>query len=286
MFCREERVPRASEESTLAAIATFLSTTIARLVLMRDELQIGVATGFFLKRGSLWFLVSNWHVFSGRYPTTGQPRRADGAVPNLCGFVTLNLRDDRLVQKPYVFRLGDQSEGTATWFEHPTLGQSVDVGVLPLADVVPGKAKDLLSPDGHDETMWVDLGGELFLPGYPLGIAGPAAMPIWKRASLATSTEFGEGMNKFVLVDTASREGMSGAPCLALANWQYYSLDRTTGKMNVRQRPLSHRLLGVYSGRFNAQDDLGAQLGIVWRENLIFETLDGRKPATIQIQFA
>jgi hypothetical protein len=131
--------------------------------------------------------------------------------------------------------------------------------------------------------MWVDLGGEVFLPGYPLGLTGPAAMAIWKRASLATSTEFGDGINSSILVDTASREGMSGSPCLALANWQYYSLDRATGKMAVKNRPLSYRLLGVYSGRLNTQDHFGAQLGVVWRENLIFETLDGKKPATVQL---
>ncbi len=265
----------------MAATATFLTPCIVRLELSRDQLHLGFATGFFLKREDRWFLVSNWHVFSGRSPNSGQPARADGAVPNLCGFVTISFQDDKLHHKPYAFQLGDQLNGTPTWFEHPILGQKVDVGVLPLADVVPGLAKDLLSPDGHDETMWVDLGAELFLPGYPLGLTAPGAMAIWKRASLATSTEFGEGINRFVLVDTASREGMSGSPCLALANWQYYSLDRTTGKMSVKQRPLSHRLLGVYSGRLNAQDDLGAQLGVVWRENLVFETLDGKKPATL-----
>jgi hypothetical protein len=270
----------------MAATASFLVPTITRLELFREKVRLGVATGFFLKHESQWYLISNWHVFSGRWPASGQSRLSNGATPTHCGFLTIDLREEGIFHKPYLFPLGDPCEGSATWFEHPTLHQDVDVGALPLADVVPGKAKDLLDPTGHDETMWIDLGGELFLPGYPLGLAAPAGMAIWKRASLATSTEFGEGMNRFVLVDTASREGMSGSPCLAIANWQYYSLDRATGKMKVIKRPFSFRLLGVYSGRLNAKDDLGAQLGMVWRENLIFETLDGKEPATVQLRAA
>jgi hypothetical protein len=268
----------------VAAIANFLQTSITRIELSYGALSLGCETGFFLKMNGDWFLVSNWHVFSGRDANTGQARNKDRIAPDACAFFTFELSNNKLITRQHQRALGDLSTGTATWFQHPSFGQRVDVGALPLENFVPGKAKDLLDPTGHDDSMWIDLGGELFLPGYPLGLAAPGGMAIWKRASLATSTEFGEGMDRFVLVDTASREGMSGAPCLALANWQYYALDRATGKMNVKNRPLSCRLLGVYSGRLNARDDLGAQLGVVWRENLIFETIEGRQPA--QVNFA
>jgi hypothetical protein len=233
----------------MAATATFLTPNITCLEMRRDAVSLSSATGFFIKREDQWFLVSNWHVFAGRSTETGQPLPGNGATPNFCSFTAITLRDAGLSHQSYLFRLGEALDGQATWFEHPTLGQKVDIGVLPLVDVVPGMAKDLLDPEGYDETMWVDLGGELFLPGYPLGLAGPGAMAIWKRASLATSTEFGDGINRFVLVDTASREGMSGSPCLAVANGQYYSLDRATGKMTLKNPGLSCRLLGVYSGR-------------------------------------
>jgi hypothetical protein len=75
---------------------------------------------------------------------------------------------------------------------------------------------------------------------------------------------------------------MSGAPCLALANRSYPSLDSETGRMSWKERPISYRLIGVYSGRVNAGDDFGAQLGVVWRENLIYETIEGAKPATVE----
>jgi len=110
-------------------------------------------------------------------------------------------------------------------------------------------AKDLFDSNGHDPDMLIDLGDNLFLPGYPLGLSAGGLLPIWKRASLASSLEFGQGINCFFYVDTATREGMSGAPCLAISNWRHYSLDRATNNVSVVERPLSWRLLGVYSTR-------------------------------------
>lgn len=130
----------------------------------------------------------------------------------------------------------------------------------------------------------MDLGAEVFIPGYPLGLSSAGLLPIWKRGSIASSLEFGESVTTQFLVDTASREGMSGSPCLALSNWRHYRLDRQTGKMAVIERPLSWRLLGVYSGRINPSDSFEAQLGIVWRETLIPEVLEGNSPGTYELQ--
>jgi hypothetical protein len=142
-----------------------------------------------------------------------------------------------------------------------------------------------LEPEAHDEDMFLDLGAEVFLPGFPLGMAADTngLMPLWKRASLASSLEFGHSMNQFFYVDTATREGMSGAPCLAISNWRHYSMDKATNKVRVVERPLSWRLLGMYSGRRNASDSFEAQIGIVWRETLVFETLYGSSNATVQL---
>jgi hypothetical protein len=68
---------------------------------------------------------------------------------------------------------------------------------------------------------------------------------------------------------------MSGAPCLAIRHNGYYSIDPTSHKATRHDRTIGWRLLGIYSGRVLAGDDLGAQLGLVWRENLLYETIDG-----------
>jgi hypothetical protein len=129
--------------------------------------------------------------------------------------------------------------------------------------------------------MFVDVGEELFLPGFPLGLSA-GNFPIWKRASLASSTEFGFGIKRYIFVDTATREGMSGSPCLAIRNWRYRTLDRQSGKFGEADGP-AVRLLGVYAGRLNPSDSFEAQIGMVWRENLIFDTISGRISATVRI---
>ena len=76
---------------------------------------------------------------------------------------------------------------------------------------------------------------------------------------------------------------MSGSPCLAISNWRHYSLDRATNKMRIVDRPLSWRLLGVYSGRRNPSDTFEAQIGTVWRENLVFETIAGWQKGSVRL---
>jgi hypothetical protein len=120
--------------------------------------------------------------------------------------------------------------------QHPTLGQSVDVAALPLTEQDIPLARDLFDSGGNDPDMFLDLGGEVFLPGFPLGFSANGQMPIWKRASIASSLEFGHSIAEYFFVDTATREGMSGAPCLAISNWHHYAMNRSTGKVRVVER--------------------------------------------------
>jgi hypothetical protein len=265
----------------MAAIGHFLTTTISKLDLLCNGKVLGSATGFFLKRGENWYVVTNWHVLSGRDPGNGQPRHSSGAVPDVCRFFTAKFQDDKLAWFPTEYFLGDALSGSANWRQHPAEGQKVDVGILPLGGFDVGLAKDILDPSGHDPDMFVDLGGELFIPGFPFGLSSAGLMPLWKRASLASSLEFGEGIKRFFYVDTATREGMSGAPCLAVSNWRHCRMDRKTSKMTVIEQPLSVRLLGVYSGRRNASDNFEAQIGVVWREGLIYEAIASGIAATV-----
>lgn len=269
----------------MATTGNFLSPTITRLELVGNSNPLGVATGFFLKYCNEWYLISNWHVFSGRNPTTGQPLDSGFGVPDCLRYTIYGfINETQLKAESIHVELGCADSGTALWYQHPTMGQDIDIGCLPLNDAPIGFAKNLLDPTGHDPDMCIDLGHDLFLPGFPLGFSSYGMMPLWKRASLASSLEFGPGIDTYFYVDTATRSGMSGAPCLAISNWKHYRMDRSTGKVTVVRQPLSHRLLGVYSGRRNASDGFEAQIGVVWRENRIFEILDAKSPASIKLR--
>ena len=265
----------------MAATASFITRSLTRVIATRDGRDIAPATGFFLKFAGNWYLVSNWHVFSGCNPATGQPLSRSGIVPDGCRFFSLSLSDKGIQWTPRHISFGSAIEGTALWYQHPVFGQAADVAALPIGAEDIGKAIDLLDDAGHAAEMFIDLGQELFLPGYPLGLTGGGQFPLWKRATLASSLEWGPGVDRYLYVDTASREGMSGSPCFAISNWKHYRLDRETGKFNAVRRPMSWRLIGIYSGRRKVRDDLGAQIGIVWRERLITETIEGQANGSV-----
>lgn len=227
--------------------------------------------------------MTNWHVLSGRNPRTGQPIHAQGAIPDRCSLALCALDEDRLVWYGFEVELGDALLGTATWLEHPDGGQEIDVAVLPLPGRSLGLVKDLLDATGHDSNMVVDVAAEVFLPGYPLGLAGGGLQPLWKRATVASSVEL-DPLSPSFYVDTATREGMSGAPCLAMSNWRHYSREPGSQTLTVVVNPMCWRLMGVYSGRREATDGLEAQIGIVWRDTTVFDTLTRGRPGSVMLR--
>ena len=77
------------------------SITALPLAQLCKRKAIGSATGFFYKREDRFFLVSNWHVFSGRDPYTGQSLcKKTAAIPDAIG-LPLHTKD----------QLGHFSEG-------------------------------------------------------------------------------------------------------------------------------------------------------------------------------
>ncbi|SDF78081.1 Trypsin-like peptidase domain-containing protein [Celeribacter baekdonensis] len=258
----------------MAATAHFLTPSLTQLTLLAKEQEIGSGTGFFVKHGTQWFIVSNWHVFSGRNPRTGQPRHSSCAIPDECIAVKREMRDHRLVVIKHKLKLLDENENPL-WLDHPEHGQNVDIAALKVNQNTVGIARNILSVDGHQEDMFVDLGGDLFIPGYPQGYSEQGSFPIWKKATLATSPEFDPLPINPLIVDTASREGMSGSPCLAICNDSYYRKVDGGPKMELIHKPICWKLLGVYSGRLTAKDALDTQLGRVWRTALIIDIISG-----------
>ena len=105
--------------------------------------------------------------------------------------------------------------------------------------------------------MPIDIGDDVFVLGYPKGIDGGGEFPVWKKASIATEPEIARAGPRHMLVDTATRQGMSGAPVIKVLG----AAIRTPGAR-------SRRFLGGYSGRLGPSE-VEAQLGKVWDAPLI-----------------
>ena len=94
------------------------SLTALPLKMLCKGTAIGDATGFFYKQQDRTFLVSNWHVFSGRNPYTGQARHKQAAVPDGLGF-PLHKKDQLgHFSRGHVLPLED-ANSSPIWLQHP-----------------------------------------------------------------------------------------------------------------------------------------------------------------------
>jgi hypothetical protein len=163
------------------------------------------------------------------------------------------------------------TQGRPIWLEHPQHGPKVDLVAVPF------RCPNGLTHYPLNELQFADFRVEVaqdaFILGFPLGIAGGGAFPIWKRGSIASEPGVDFGGLPRLLVDSATREGMSGAPVVAqFTGWhaddpQRPSLEDWVGT--------GRRFLGVYSGRLPGQNEFEAQLGIVWKAMALQEIVGG-----------
>jgi hypothetical protein len=242
-----------------------VSTVPMQMLFGATELSLG--TTFVWLEESRHFLITNWHNLTGKNPRTGQHLSPTLAEPDRIR-VWWNVKG----------RLGERfaselplrnAEGDALWWVHPVLGKAVDVVALPVDPVV-GADMFPINEMPSTPTMQTRVGHDVFILGYPFGI-GPSRLPIWKRGSLASEPEVFDPSDPHILVDSASRPGMSGSPVIR-RQWGSY-LDE--GGNTMMGGGDATRFLGVYSGRISTADPNDAQLGLVWPVSLVHEIVAG-----------
>lgn len=238
---------------------------------------LSVASGFIWTHDRRHFLVTNWHVLSGLNAISAQPLHKSLACPD-----TVRVKAWRKGDVGYVLAditidlIGGQGEGT--WIEHPVHGRAVDVAALYLLreDFIPNIKSLNELPDTLD--MAVHVGSDVFILGWPLSpaIVGPA--PIWKRGTIASEPAISSLQGKHhLLVDTATRPGMSGSLVIARSLGMY----QTEAGDQVGKPGPNSRFIGIYSGRLGGEDVDKVQLGIVWNAYLIDEIIRGSKFASV-----
>lgn len=167
------------------------------------------------------------------------------------------------------------------WYEHPTWGRLVDVAAVDVTEVTQGfqikTANDLESNAQLDAMASQDV----FVVGFPFGLIANAPAPVWKRGSIALDPSFDPENLPKMLIDTATREGMSGSVVIARHIFVGRSYRKKDGNMS---EPVLYARLdvvaGIYSGR-HYPDLERAQLGIVWKRSAIEETVSAMKVAYV-----
>jgi hypothetical protein len=246
----------------MTAIDRFSLCTVP-LELLANNKPMGVATGLVWKRGQQHYLVTNWHVITGKNTQTGKlelPARPDSFR------ALFNIRTGYYGKSETSIDLRD-TNGKPLWFVHPSGGR-IDVVVLPLNLSGPTAAVDLSPINLYtSKPLRIQIGMEVFILGYPFGME-PPGFPIWKRGTIASEPDLVLSTTGYYLVDTASRPGMSGAPVI-LRSW---TNDYVDGSVRAIMDTPATNFIGIYSGRLYAASD-EAQIGVVWHQSYIEEII-------------
>jgi hypothetical protein len=240
--------------------------------------DLATGTGFFVRRGRGLYLVTNYHVASGRHPDTGQAMHRSGLVTEFLMLTAMRpIAKDRIewdTIEVSTVEAGANGVERALWLEHPAHGRLVDVVAIPIDDsIVSGYD---IRP--YDLEAWVPsmplqlgVGGDVSIVGFPFGKPASGAFAVWTHGFLASEPLVDyEGRPRF-LIDAKTREGQSGAPVI-VHNPSPLGVD-LDGKVQQLGGAVT-QLIGVYSGRVNLSEDIG----FVWRAQAIVDIIDSKQP--------
>lgn len=209
-----------------------------------------------------------------------KPLSKMAGIPNIIKFWTYRRKSEPNSEGFYELQYVDVTKrimatnsSDSLWFEHPTLGPRVDIGVIDVTEEVHGLDIACVNEIESDAVLEEYASQEAFVIGFPFGQIAGAPAPVWKRATIALDPSFDiEGLPK-LLVDTATREGMSGSVVVArkVVLGQDYPKKDGTRSEAVLYAALTV-VIGIYSGR--CYPDLEkAQLGVVWKRTAIEDTV-------------
>jgi hypothetical protein len=227
-----------------------------------NDMKLAVGTGFivFTARGPA--LITNRHNVTGRDQNTGQPLdQKYGGVPN------------RLVIHHHsMFGLGTwvskseslYDEDKPLWMEHPSLGAKADFVALPLTQTSDVRffAYD---PANVGQPILVGIADPVSVVGFPFGIRSGGNLPVWATGFVASEPQIDHDQLPMFLIDCRTRRGQSGSAVIAYRNTGSMIPDESGG-FGAFGGPV-YRFLGIYSGRVNAESDLG----MVWKASAIAE---------------
>lgn len=274
-----------------------LSYTTTRISVFRNDILLSTATGFTMKYGQDFALVTNWHVLSGYNPATGKCLSKTGALPNRIechvsvstSYEVERKQAERLYFKPLSIDLleGEQP----IWLADRADDVQNDYAAIPLEKHLPelkegatlrailggrvtlrrGYIPDASGPINIENvrSLYPPVGSEVFVLGYPHALTSTGIFPLWKRASIASEpqgsiTLGGCQYENAFYIDALTKAGMSGSPVVFFAKIG----DRLTTEdgVTVEAREAEPFIIGVYAGREGiTQEEYELSVGRVWK---------------------
>lgn len=250
-----------------------LSLTSLYLGLYAGDSRCGQATGFVVRDSGRPYLITNWHVVTGRHPTSDSL-----LVPISPNSVSIwyPVGDWSRGQCKWVRAEESLYDGDSLprWLEHPR-GRAVDVVAIPLSTCDSTKIVYGIDWAGEDCDVGVFPAMPVSIIGFPKGLTGSGKFPIWKTGEIASEPDVDYLGLPAILVDVRTAEGMSGSPAFIRQYGQYVSKG---GGLVIGND--GTRFVGVYSGIVLVQQPdraISSDLGLIWKPSVIKEVLNNAK---------
>jgi hypothetical protein len=265
--------------------ASLMTTPV---LLMNGTRAVSQGTGFFFASTTLdgkpdtVFLVTNYHVVTGRPPLTPGPRAGDH-IRFILHENPAELTRVRQIELPLYDQRGDP-----LWVVSEAVPKA-DVVLVPVPPEAYSDISLLVFTEAHtrgDIRIRPSSGATLL--GYPYGFYDESHfLPVWKTGHVASEPSVDFNDLPTFLVDVSAFPGMSGSPVLAVANGIYESEDGTMRSGRVL------KLLGIFSampvvrekkpadvnGLAETQTtEINLQLGYVWKAALIADVAKTYRP--------
>lgn len=239
-----------------------------------NDIELGVATGFQVQHKHK-YLVTNWHVVSGKDFITKECLNDQGAVPNKLIVRYKQYKDsDHYEWIEKTIDLYDKLDNKL-WYEHPKYGSDIDVVLLPLEEY--SEYNNYKEYFNISTIYNLNVTEAVFVLGFPFGyIVKSEEEPhaVWTSGTVASDPELNLNINgkeiPAFLIDSKTRQGQSGSPVIY---YSHYGLDahyhEDKNEIAVWGTPFMKEV-GIYSGRINKDSDLG----YVWKWSVIKEIID------------
>ena len=231
-----------------------LTTHHLHMCFTETDAVLSSGTGFVYEYGGVSYLITNWHNVSGRNPVTNACLSDTLAVPDMVSTMFRKKSQPGACTRQHLRLFSDSQLSQPLWYEHPAHGRTVDVVALPIPTEISSKfALFAINAIEFDSTFPEAVADDAFIIGYPFNEMQYLQLPIWKRASIASEPTVDlDGLPK-MLVDTATRSGLSGSPVLI----QRVGIHGMSGGVLKGQEIIGRirNFVGVYSGRIGVGEE-------------------------------
>jgi hypothetical protein len=266
------------------------------IVMGANKIELGGGTAFFYCTNETeLYLVTNWHVVTGRNPLA-PTRSRTAAIPTHLqislhpaewhdGVEYVNITKTNELE----LEINSLNGESPHWLEHPFYRHKVNVIVIEINKSNLGNSKYLCVNKwpSHEERYVPAVMSDVYVIGYPYGLTGgTTVLPLYKRGNVSSEPRIdNNGLPRFP-IDCRTSPSMSGSPVIA----SHSGLWNPNGKMTKDSIiGTVQKFVGIYSGRLYDKsfhderatiDSYPSEIGIVWHMNVINDIIEGKSKGT------